>query len=133
QPDAVAARGTGEEIAGRVSGDVRSAAMPEHGDRRVHAGAGLELPELLAGRRVKRGEPAVVAADEEQSPGRRDDAAVAGVGPMLLPDEAIRAHVERREHAVARQRGREERSADIERSRRRRLADRLGTVDADLV
>ena len=76
--------------------------MLERADRRVHAGAGLELPELLAGRRVERGEAAVVAADEQQPAGGRERAAVALLGPLKTPRELVRRHVERRDDAGAR-------------------------------
>ena len=84
-------------------------------DRRVHAGAGLELPELLAGGRVERGEPAVVAADEQQPAGGRERAAVALLGPLVAPRELVGGDVERGEDAGARD-ARERRRAAEERA-----------------
>ena len=76
----------------------------ERAHRRVHAGAGLKLPELRAGRRVERRQPAIVAADEQQAAAGRQRAAVALLRPLIAPRQLVRRHVERRDDAGARAR-----------------------------
>ena len=85
---AVAARGADQRAAGREREHVLLALVLERARRRVHAGAGLELPELLAGRRVERGEAPVVAADEQQPAAGRERAAVALLGPLVCATRA---------------------------------------------
>src|SRR6185503_17397671 len=51
---------------------------------------------------------------ESRAAGRCGRAAVAGVGPMLLPHDLVRVHVERRERALRRKRIAAEVTADVE-------------------
>src|SRR6185436_20942987 len=127
QPDVVAFRRGREHVAGRVRDDVLLAVVRENADGRIHAGTGLELPKLLTALRVERRKPAVVAPDENEPAGRCRCAAIAAIGPVLLPYDRVRAHVHRRERAVRRERIGAERPADeVLAGRRSRGADLRG-------
>ncbi len=66
--------------------------------------------------------------------GRRRRAAVARIAPLLLPDERVRAHVERREDAEVRQPRRAEDAGDVALAGRRPLRRQcIGTKHADAV
>src|SRR5262249_42760457 len=99
QPEAVAARRAAVLIAGREREHVPLAVILQYRRGRVHPRARLDLPELLAVARVERREPAVGAAHEHEPARGRDRPRVARLCPVLLPDELVRAHVERGEYA----------------------------------
>src|SRR5262245_31953376 len=87
----------------------------------MHAGAGLELPELRAGARVERREPAVVAADEHEAAAGGERAAVALLGPAIAPNELVGGHVDGREDAGTRRRSVARNAAEIALALRRRM------------
>src|SRR5262249_13938631 len=90
----------------------------------MHAGAGLEFPELLPRCGVERGEPPVVAADEQQSTASGKDPAVALLRPLITPCKLVRGHIERSNDAGAGSPGVRSRAAEVTGARTRRLCNR---------
>src|SRR5262249_26219227 len=134
QPDAVAARGTDERVAGGKRDHVLLALVLERARRRVHARAGLKFPQLLPRRGVERGEASVVAADEQQPAAGRERAAVALLRPLIAPRNLVRRDVERGDdpgarHARVRRRAAEEARAVLRRRELRIAAARVAADD----
>src|SRR5262245_25739191 len=79
----------------------------------MHAGTSLEFPELLAVRRIKSHQSAVVATDEKQPACRRERAAVALLGPLIPPRQLVGRDIERRDDPRPRHAREGRRAAEI--------------------
>ena len=102
QPQAVAVRRAGQAVAAGVEGDVLVPVVLEDGRHVVGAGAGLELPQQVAGGGVVGLELAVVAAHERHVAGGRGRAGVAGLREVLVPLDGAGGGVDRRQVALVR-------------------------------
>ena len=114
EPEVVAVRRSRERVAARVERDVLGAVVLEDRRRVVGARAGLEAPQRVPVRRVEGEQPAVAAPDEDDVALRRRRPGVARFGPLLLPHDLARRHVDGREraHVLAEAAGDRQRAAE---------------------
>src|SRR3954453_769168 len=94
EPQVVTVRCGGQRVSGGQECDIFLAVLLEDRHRVVRAGARLEAPELVSVRGVERLELTRVAPDEHDVAGSHDGAAVARVGPRLLPADAAARRVD---------------------------------------